>query len=141
MTEKNPISEQELKEFLEKLESSNAGQEKYARRQYRMSQLTAAASVAVLCIVLYTCATLIPKVNVLLDDIQASVANIQSITQELVDADLPGMIQDVNHLVSTSESTLKTTTDKLNSIDFESLNSAIQDLANIIRPLGRWFGN
>lgn len=27
------------------------------------------------------------------------------------------------------------------SYDFESLNSAIQDLANIIRPLGRWFGN
>lgn len=141
MTEKNIISENELKEFLEKLERSNAGQEKYARRQYRMSQLTAAASIAVLCIVLYTSATLIPKVNLLLDDIQSSVSNIQSITQELADADLPGMINDVDHLVSTSESTLKTTADKLNSIDFDSLNSAIQDLSNIIRPLGRWFGN
>ena len=141
MTEKNTISENELKEFLEKLERSNTGQEKYARRQYRMSQLTAAASVAVLCIVLYTSATLIPKVNLLLDDIQSSVSNIQSITQELADADLPGMINDVDHLVSTSESTLKTTADKLNSIDFNSLNSAIQDLSNIIRPLGRWFGN
>lgn len=141
MTEKNTISENELKEFLEKLERSNAGQEKYARRQYRMSQLTAAASIAVLCVVLYTSATLIPKVNLLLDDIQSSVSNIQSITQELADADLPGMINDVDHLVSTSESTLKTTADKLNSIDFDSLNSAIQDLSNIIRPLGRWFGN
>ena len=141
MTDNNTISENELKEFLEKLERSNAGQEKYARRQYRMSQLTAAASIAVLCIVLYTSATLIPKVNLLLDDIQSSVSNIQSITQELADADLPGMINDVDHLVSTSESTLKITADKLNSIDFNSLNSAIQDLSNIIRPLGRWFGN
>lgn len=32
-------------------------------------------------------------------------------------------------------------TEKNTSIDFESLNSVIQDLTNIIRPLGRWFGN
>ena len=134
------ISDKELRDFLEKLEHSNAGQEKYARRQYRMSQITAAASIAVLCIVLYSASTLIPKINLLLDDVQSSVSNIQVITQELAEADLPGMIDNVDHLVTTSESTLQTTAEKLNSIDFETLNDAITDLSNIIRPLGRWFG-
>lgn len=131
----------ELKQFLEKLESSNAGQEKYARRQYRMSQITAIASLAILCVVLYTAATLIPRINSLFNDVQASVTNIQKISQELADADLPGMIENVDSLVTTSESSIQDAMEKLNSIDFDSLNSAIQDLSNIIRPLGKLFGS
>lgn len=144
--EKNPpsqvtLSGEEFRQIMEKLEKSNAGQEKYAKKQYRMSQITALASVLVLCTVLYTSSTLIPKVNQLLDDIQISVTNIQDISQDLADADLPNMIQNVDSLVSTSESSIRTAVDKLNSIDFDALNSAITDLSNIVRPLGRLFGN
>ena len=106
-----------------------------------MSQITALASILVLCIVLYTSSTLIPKVNQLLDDIQVSVSNIQNISQDLAEADLPRMIRKVDSLASTSESSIRTAVDKLNAIDFEALNSAITDLSNIVRPLGRLFGN
>lgn len=135
------LSAEEFRQIMEKLEKSNAGQEKYAKKQYRMSQITALASILVLCAVLYTSSSLIPKVNQLLDDIQVSVTNIQDISQDLADADLPKMIQDVDNLVSTSESSIQTAVDKLNSIDFDALNSAITDLSNIVRPLGRLFGN
>ncbi|MDO5552030.1 MAG: hypothetical protein Q4F76_12720 [Lachnospiraceae bacterium] len=135
------LSAEEFRQIMEKLEKSNAGQEKYAKKQYRMSQITALASILVLCTVLYTSSSLIPKVNQLLDDIQVSVTNIQDISQDLADADLPKMIQDVDNLVSTSESSIQTAVDKLNSIDFDALNSAITDLSNIVRPLGRLFGN
>ena len=37
-----------MQEMMERIEKSNAGQEKYARRQYRMSQITAAASLLIL---------------------------------------------------------------------------------------------
>ncbi len=134
------VSAEEFRQIMEKLEKSNAGQEKYARKQYRMSQITAIASILVLCTVLYTSSSLIPKVNQLMDDIQVSVTNIQHISQDLADADLPKMIQDVDSLVSTSESSIQTAVDKLNSIDFDALNSAITDLSNIVRPLGRLFG-
>lgn len=135
------LSAEEFRQIMEKLEKSNAGQEKYARKQYRMSQITALASILVLCIVLYTSSTLIPRVNQLLDDIQVSVTNIQSISQDLAEADLPRMIRDVDSLVSVSESGIQEAVEKLNSIDFEALNSAINDLAGIVRPLGRLFGN
>ncbi|MDO4329899.1 MAG: hypothetical protein Q4C66_11270 [Lachnospiraceae bacterium] len=135
------LSAEEFRQIMEKLEKSNAGQEKYAKKQYRMSQITALASILVLCTVLYTSSSLIPKVNQLLDDIQVSVTNIQDISQDLADADLPKMIQDVDNLVSTSESSIQTAVNKLNSIDFDALNSAITDLSNIVRPLGRLFGN
>lgn len=145
-TEKNTqaqvtLTAEEFRQVMEKLEKSNAGQEKYARKQYRMSQITALASILVLCIVLYTSSTLIPKVNQLLDDIQVSVSNIQNISQDLAEADLPRMIRKVDSLASTSESSIRTAVDKLNAIDFEALNSAITDLSNIVRPLGRLFGN
>lgn len=145
-TEKNTqpqvtLSAEEFRQIMEKLEKSNAGQERYAKKQYRMSQITALASILVLCIVLYTSASLIPKVNQLLDDIQVSVTNIQNISQDLAEADLPKMIQDVDSLVSVSESSIQTAVNKLNSIDFDALNSAITDLSNIVRPLGRLFGN
>lgn len=135
------LSAEEFRQMMEKLEKSNAGQEKYAKKQYHMSQITALASILVLCVVLYTSATLIPKVNQLLDDIQVSVTNIQDISQDLADADLPKMIRDVDSLAATSESSIQTAVDKLNSIDFDALNSAITDLSNIVRPLGRLFGN
>lgn len=137
----NEKDNDDLKQFLEKLERSNAGQEKYARRQYRMSQLTAISSIAILCVVLYTASTLIPKINSLFQDIQVSVNNIQTISQELADADLPGMIDNVDSLVSTGETSIQTAVDKLNSIDFDSLNTAIRDLSNVVRPLSRLFGN
>lgn len=135
------LSAEEFRQIMEKLEKSNAGQEKYARKQYRMSQITALASVLVLCIVLYTSSSLIPKVNQLLDDIQVSVTNIQNISQDLADADLPGMIDNIDSLATTSETSIRMAVNKLNSIDFEALNSAITDLSNVVRPLSRLFGN
>ena len=94
----------------------------------------------ILCVVLYTAATVIPRVNTLFNDIQASVSNIQKISKDLSDANLPEMIDNMDRLVTTSESSIETAVEKLNSIDFDSLNSAIRDLANIVRPLGKLFG-
>ena len=131
----------EYRKLMEKLEFSNEKQAKYAEKQYRMSQITAAASILILLIVLYTAITVTPKVNLLLRDIQISVSNIQKISQDLSDADLPRMIDNIDSLVDTSESSIQTAVDKLNAIDIESLNSAIRDLANIVRPLGKLFGN
>ena len=78
-----------------------------------MSQLTAAASILILCIVLYTAATVIPRVNTLFNDIQASVSNIQKISKDLSDANLPEMIDNMDRLVTTSESSIETAVEKL----------------------------
>ena len=131
---------EELSALLARLEKSNAAQEQYAKKQYYMSLITACSSVLVLCIVIYAAIVTMPRVNTLLDDLQASAKNIQQVSKELTEADLPQMMKNMNALVSTSETSIQNAMDKLNSIDFEALNSAITDLSNIVRPLGRLFG-
>ncbi|MGN0373257.1 MAG: hypothetical protein ACI4F3_10630 [Enterocloster sp.] len=135
-----PETQEELRNFLKELERSNAGQEKYARKQYRMSQITALCSILVLCVVLFAAYRIVPKVNTTLESIQISVNNIQQISQDLSEADLSGMIDDVDNLVQTSETSIQEAVEKLNSIDIESLNDAIRDLSNIVKPLSRLFG-
>ena len=48
------------------------------------------------------------------------------------------MIRNVNELVTTSQDNLAQMMAKLNTIDFESLNRAIGDLADVVEPLANF---
>ena len=61
--DRSTLNEEDFKAMMERIEASNAGQEKYAKKQYRMSQITALCSILVLIIVIYAAVTLIPKAN------------------------------------------------------------------------------
>lgn len=131
---------EEFQKMMERIEKSNAGQEKYARRQYRMSQVAALAAVLILVVVTYTCAQLIPKVNATYRHLEAVMQDLEVITSELADADLNQMIDDIDSLVVSSEDNINSAMKKLNAIDFETLNAAIGDLAGVVSPLANFFG-
>ena len=131
---------EEFQKMMERIEKSNAGQEKYARRQYRMSQVAALAAVLILVVVTYTCAQLIPKVNATYRHLEAVMQDLEVITSELADADLNQMIDDIDSLVVSSEDNINSAMKKLNAIDFETLNTAIGDLAGVVSPLATFFG-
>lgn len=59
--DRSTLNEEDFKAMMERIEASNAGQEKYAKKQYRMSQITALCSILVLIIVIYAAVTLIPE--------------------------------------------------------------------------------
>ena len=42
--DRSTLNEEDFKAMMERIEASNAGQEKYAKKQYRMSQITALCS-------------------------------------------------------------------------------------------------
>lgn len=134
------LSEKELQPLLKKLEESNERQAKYAKKQYRMSQITALASVLVLALVLYTTSVLIPRVNRLFDDVETVMDSVNVVASELEDAHLGQMVTDIDNLVTSSDQSVKEALDQINSVDIETLNQAIQDLSNLIRPLARFFG-
>lgn len=134
------ISREEFKKALENLESSNQGQEKYARRQYYMSMISAICSIAALCIVIYMVGSLMPQVNTLLTDVQSTMTNVQKITTDIAAIDLEGMAGDVDSLVKTTEGSIGDAMIRLNSVDFEGLNRAIADLESIVAPLASLFG-
>ncbi|MCI6887636.1 MAG: hypothetical protein MR868_10360 [Lachnospiraceae bacterium] len=93
------MDEKTFYSLMERIERSNAGQEKYARRQYRMSQITALASILILAVVIYTASILIPKINVTYQNMQLILEDMQVITSELADADLNRAIQNLSEVI------------------------------------------
>lgn len=105
--DRSTLNEEDFKAMMERIEASNAGQEKYAKKQYRMSQITALCSILVLIIVIYAAVTLIPKANTTFQNLNLIMEDLDTITSDLAEADLGGMISDIDHLVSSSEDSVQ----------------------------------
>ena len=76
----------------------------------------------------------------MLTQTQTVLDNLESTTQQLAALDLAQMVANVDTLVVSGQQSLEQSMDKLNSIDFDTLNQAIQDLSNVIQPLARLSG-
>ncbi len=72
-------------------------------------------------------------------ELDTILTNLDTVTRELAAADLDGMVADVDAFVTTSQGAVEQATEKLNIIDFETLNRAIEDLADVVEPLARFF--
>ncbi len=129
----------ERRAMLGRIEASNAGQEKYARKQYRMTQISMLSNLAVLGIVIYIVVTLLPKVTLTLRNLNYIMNDLQTVSSQLAEVDFEGMVEDVDTLVNESNDSLNTAMRRLNSIDFETLNKAIKNLNDTVEPLAKFF--
>lgn len=118
--------------------------------------LTGVAAVCCLGIFILVC-TLMPRVyglaeqaETVLTDLEAVtgqlegqmdviLTNLDDVTKELAQADLAGMVENVDTLATTSQNAVEHATEKLDTIDLDTLNKAIQDLADVVEPLARFF--
>ena len=98
------------------------------------------ASILILAIVIYTSATIIPRVNRLFDDVETVMDSVNVVAKELEEANLGQMVTDIDNLVTSSDQSVKEALRQINSVDIKTLNQAIQDLSNLISPLARFFG-
>ena len=135
--DRSTLNEEDFKAMMERIEASNAGQEKYAKKQYRMSQITALCSILI--IVIYAAVTLIPKANTTFQNLNLIMEDLDTITSDLAEADLGGMISDIDHLVSSSEDSVQNALNQLNSIDIDTLNQAINHLNDTVTPFANFF--
>jgi len=126
---------QELKELLERLDQSNRQQAKYARWQCVFS-IASAVCVVGLFILVYT---LMPQVQELTTQTEVVLKNLTEVTDQLAGMDLGAMVENVDELVITSQAGVEQAMNTLNSIDFDTLNQAIEDLSNVIEPLAKFF--
>ena len=148
---------EESKETLELLRKI----EKNSRMQtYSGYARTALVLVCAVCMVVLTMTLmrLMPQIRDILDQAGNAVGQAQhtvnqvgtvldyleKTSRELSQVDYAGMVAGVDSLVTTGQQSLEATMEKLNSIDFDALNKAIQDLsavtqslANITRIFGR----
>ena len=128
----------ETLELLRKIEKNNRLQtwSGYAR--------TALVLVCAVCMVVLTVAVLklMPQINAILGQTQNAVNQVSTVldylehtSYQLSRVDLQGMVSGVEGLVTTGQQSLEATMEKLNSIDFDALNKAIEDLAAVTKSL------
>lgn len=143
------MQQEKMLQLLEQIELSN-------RRQTRFIKILCilTALVCVSSIVLFVCvASVLPRLNTVTQQMQSVLTNLETVSRGLASLDLEGMIRnvdslvsdvdvlvgDVGNLVAAAQDSLRQTMDKLNTIDLETLNQAIQDLAAVIKPLADFF--
>ena len=131
---------QQMQEYMEKLERSNRRQARYALVQCIFSVVAAVCCL----LLLLTVAKIVPDVKELSGEISAIavqaetvLTNLETVTEELAAADLAGVVEDVDALVVTSQEGLLEALTKVNSIDIDTLNTALEHLAKIVERLER----
>lgn len=123
----------EVLELLRKIEESG-------RRQVRIGWVLCLC--VVLCVV--CCGAMaalvwevIPQVDGVIGQLQTVLGNLETTTEQLASIDFAGMVEDVDALVVTGQQSLEQTMEKLNTIDFNALNRAIEDLQKVVEPLSK----
>jgi len=136
------MEERDIREILEQLEKTNRQQVKNARLQSALAILAALCFVALVFVV----SSVVPKLmdftaeaEKLLGQAEVVLTNLEEVTTELTQVEFTKMIDDVDELVSSSQQGLEETLEKVNSIDIETLNEAIDGLARVVEPLTKFF--
>ena len=104
------------------------------RQQLRQTRILAAAASL-------TAAVILVAVLMILPFAVRSLRQADQVLSGLQKADLPGMVENINNLTKGSQEEINKTVDKLNRLDVESLNKAIQNLEDATRPLAGLFGS
>lgn len=132
----------EMLELLQKIESNS-------RRQMVFARVSCIAVVVMMgCIagIFFLIRDFLPEIAAIVTEIPAVVAqmevvleNLEVVTENLSAVDFGVMVEGINALVSTGQTGLEETVTKLNDIDFEALNTAIRNLAEVVEPLADFF--
>ena len=134
--------EQKLTELLNEIKKNTEKQVLYSRLQCIFS------IVATLCCVILLVAGLkiLPELRDASAQAETVLNNLETVTTELARVDLgsmvenvDGLVQDVDKLVTTSQNGVEQTMKKLDAINFETLNKAIEDLSRVIDPIANFF--
>ena len=130
----------ETLELLKKIERANRHQ---VWSGYIRSGLILVCAVCMVALVVMV-ARLMPQINEILGQaglamgqIQPVLTDLQQTAGQLAQVDYAGMVSNVDNLVTTGQQSLEGMMEKLNSVDFEKLNQAIEDLAAVIEPLAK----
>ena len=144
----------ELLLAIRELTEENRRQRALLEKQCRTTRMLGVLLVCLVAVVGIALFTLLPKVTATLEgfdttlnELNVVVENTQIITEELKAADIEGTIHSlsdtlnsVNGLVEDSADSLTASLKKLEDLDIDTLNKAIQGLYKVVNPLSSLFG-
>ena len=133
---------QEMLELMKKMEESSRKQLLYTRIMCGAAIVSAVCFVGILVLIW----GILPQVQSIMDQIPGLVAqletvlgNLEVVTTDLASVDFAGMVNGINELVITGQTSLERTLTQLNELDLESLNKAIANLAALVEPMAKFF--
>ena len=125
----------ELQEWMDRLEKFNHQQAKYVRLQCLFTLVAAVCCVSLFALVYIK----MPAMRDVVVKMETVLENLETVTDQMADMDLATMVKNVDDLVVTSQAGVEQAMDQLNAIDFNTLNRAIDDLADVVDPLAKFF--
>lgn len=142
-----PADADSITTLLQKIQADTAAQRLYAKKRLGLARVCAAALAVLLAAVLLTAALLVPRVNTILLQADAVLANLSTVSDTLAGVDYDALVNNVNSLVQQSETGItKALADMegalsvLESVDIAKLNESIADLNRVISPIAKMFG-
>ena len=136
------MEEKDMHEILERMEKTNRQHLRHARLQSFLTLLAALCFVGLV----FAVSSIMPRLSGFVDEAekllgQAEVVltNLEEVTEELTELEFAQMVEDVDNLVRSSQAGLEETLEKVNSIDIEKLNEAIDGLSKVVEPLTKFF--
>lgn len=125
-------------QLLQQLVESNRKQLRCARIQC----IFTVASALFCLLLLLSVVRILPQIHELADQIsrlssqaETVLSNLETVSDELAQADIGGMVDNVDSLAQTSQNGIRQALEKVNAIDINTLNKAIEDLAKVVSPL------
>lgn len=125
-------------------------EEKYyelLEKQHKLTKIIAGMVAGIFLVVAVGAVVLVPKAaNLLneaqeiLEDTSEAVGELNQIAADLEEADLPGLIRNTQGLISQSSEGVSQSLQKIETLDIDTMNQAIADLASIVEPLAKLFG-
>ncbi|MCR5118870.1 MAG: hypothetical protein K6B44_04535 [Lachnospiraceae bacterium] len=116
---------------------------KYQKLSFAMSLITMLMVGAIMVVIVGAVFYVKPMITDIYDSTMISLANLETLTDDLnvqmKQADLEGTVSNINKLTVQATGDLSDAMDRLNSIDFETLNKAIKNLNDTVEPLARLF--
>ena len=125
--------ELQYQQILEKMERNSRKQLMYTRIMCIFSVLAAVCCISIL----LKLNGFLPQIELFAQQAETVLSNLEIVTQELAKADLNGMVNNINDLVSISQSGIADAIGKLSEIDIEALNKTINDLSVVVERLAR----
>lgn len=87
------------------------------------------------------------QLNHILYEAETTFSKLSAISADIGEADVPGMIDEINVLVQDGQTAAAAATDsmqtaaaKVDALDIDTLNQSIQDFAAVVEPLSKLFG-
>lgn len=130
----------ELVELLQKIEKTNQQQVRLTRLVCVFALIAAVfcgCTFALVYALLPQITDILPQISTVATQMQAVLTDLEQATAQLAEMDFSGMVENVDTLVVTAQDSLAQTMEKFNAIDLETLNQAIEDLAQVVEPMSK----